>query len=125
MYFFYTVALSLSVCVADLYQVNKTRTQCYSDVAEFICSHHESLLTWTVTSITSGERSATLSFNSQFNVTENIKYASVDSTQVTAELMFGNSTFSLSRLTIEASVSAIIICNHENIIYHYFECKIV
>ncbi len=69
MYYFYTVALSLSVCVADLYQVNKTRTQCYDDVAEFICSQHDSLLTWTVTSITSGERSATLSFNSQFNVT--------------------------------------------------------
>ncbi len=115
MYSFYTVALSLSVCVADLYQVNKTRTQCYDDVAEFICSHHESLLTWTVTSITSGERS--VSFNSQFNIRENMVYTSVDSTQVTAELIFGNSTFSLSRLTIEADVSAIIMCNHENKIY--------
>ncbi len=46
-------------------------------------------------------RSATLSFNSQFNIRENIKYASVDSTQVTAELIFGNSTFSLACLTIK------------------------
>ncbi len=79
MYYFYTVALSLSVCVADFYQVNKTRTHCYSDVAEFICSYHDSLLTWIVTSITSSERSDTLSFDSQFNIRENIKYASVDS----------------------------------------------
>ncbi len=77
MYYFYTVALSLSVCVADLYQVNKTRTQCYSYVAEFICSYHNSLLTWTVISIASDERSDTLSFNSQFNIRENIKYATV------------------------------------------------
>ncbi len=125
MYFFYTVALSLSVCVADLYQVNKTRTQCYDDVAEFICSYHNSLLIWTVTSITSGEKSATLSFNSQFNIRENIKYASVDSTQVTAELIFGNSTFSLARLTIKANLSASIMCNKENITYHHFESKIV
>ncbi len=78
MYYFYTVVFSLSVCVADLYQVNKTRTHCYDDVAEFICSHHDSLLTWTVTSIASDERSLTLSFNSQFNIRENIKYATVD-----------------------------------------------
>ncbi len=123
MYYLYTVALSLSVCVADLYQVNKTRTQCY-DVAEFICSHHDSLLIWTVTSITSGERSATLSFNSQFNIRDNIQYTSVDSTQVTAELIFGNSTFSLARLTIEADLSANIMCNEESIIYHHFESKV-
>ncbi len=120
----YIIINQYSVCVADLYQVNKTRTQCYDDVAQFICSYHITLLTWTVTSITSGERSATLSFNSQFNnIRDNIKYASVDSTQVTAELIFGNSTFSLARLTIKANLSASILCNEENIVYHHFDCE--
>ncbi len=119
----YIIINQYSVCVADLYQVNKTRTQCYSDVAEFICSYHNSLLTWTVTSIASDERSDTLSFNSQFNIRDNIKYASVDSTQVTAELIFGNFTFSLARLTIKTNLSASIMCNEENITYHHFDCE--
>ncbi len=112
-----------SVCVADLYQVNKTRTLCCDDVAEFICSHHDSLLIWTVTSIASGARSATLSFNSQFNVTENMVYTSVDSIRVTAELIFGNSTFSLARLAFKANISANIVCNTESIMYHHCDCK--
>ncbi len=115
MYYFYTVALSLSVCVADLYQVNKTRTKCYDYVAEFICSQHDSLLTWTVRSITSGERSATLSFNSQFNTGDNMIHTSVDSTQVTAELILGKSTFSLARLTIEADLQ--ILCAMKKALY--------
>ncbi len=57
------VTYCCGACVADLYQVNTTRTLCFSDVAEFMCSQHDSLVVWTVTSISTGERSRGLSFD--------------------------------------------------------------
>ena len=104
------------VCVADLYQVNRTRTLCYSDIAEFVCSQTDmALVLWRVTSTSGTTRP--LSFHTLFDSIGLVKTATVDTTTVTAKLVNSNSSFFESRLTISANLSSTIECNIESIQY--------
>ncbi len=99
------------VCAAHLHQVNSTRTLCYSDVAEFVCSQHQVIPSWRVSSATS--TTPLLSFTTQSSV--QIREASLEFTPVTARPIFSNSSFINSSLTISASLSVTIECNAEAI----------
>ena len=112
-----------SNCFADLYQVNRTRTLCYSDVAEFVCSQQVPFTAWTVTSISSGHSSPVLSFHAVFAPEERMKSTRLDTTVVRAQLIHGNSSFTLSSLTIEATLSATIECNDDILTYYPLDSK--
>ncbi len=105
-----------SVSVADLYQVNETRTLCYSDIAEFVCSQHLPYVRWIVTNTATGN-STFLSFPINFDPVR-MKTTTVDSTIVKAQVMSSNSSIVLSFLEINASITASINCNNEMIMYH-------
>ncbi len=107
-----------TLCVADLYQVNRTRTLCYSDIAQFLCSKTSTtILTWSVISSTSG-RVKFLSFNTRFDSVGMVDTTILDASTVTAQLL-NNDTSSLeSLLTISANLSATIECNNEITHYH-------
>ena len=107
-----------SNCFAALYQVNRTRTLCYSDVAEFVCSQQVPFTAWTVTSISSGHSSPVLSFHTVFAPEERMKSTRLDTTVVRAQLIHGNSSFTLSSLTIEATLSATIDCEDDTLTYY-------
>ncbi len=120
------VTYCCGACGADLYQVNTTRTLCFSDVAEFMCSQHDSLVVWTVTSTSTGERASGLSLHSSALHTEQrIVRTTIDSTEVIAQLLDGNSSFSLTVLTIEATLSAIVNCNTDTLNYYPQNSKLV
>ncbi len=107
-----------STSFADLYQVNRTRTLCYSDVAEFVCTQQLPFAAWTVTSISSGYSSQVLSFHTVFAPEERMKSTRLDTTVVRAQLIHGNSSFTLTSLTIEATLSATIECNDDILTYY-------
>ncbi len=107
------------VCVANLHQVNSTRTLCYSDVAEFVCSQHQVILSWRVSSATS--TTPLLSFTTQSSV--QIREASLEFTPVIARVIFSNSTFIKSSLTVSASLSVTIECNLQAITYQLLNSK--
>ncbi len=109
------VTYCCGACGADLYQVNTTRTLCFSDVAEFLCSQHDSLVVWTVTSISTGKRARGLSL--ALHTEQRMVRTTIDSTEVIAQLLNGNSSFSLTVLTIEATLSAIVSCNSDTLAY--------
>ncbi len=112
-----------STSFADLYQVNRTRTLCYSDVAEFVCSQQVPFVSWTVTSISSGHTSSVLSFHAVFASEEGMKSTRLDNTVVRAQLIHGNSSFTLTSLTIEATLSATTECNDDILTYHPLDSK--
>ncbi len=106
--------------------MNTTRTLCFSDIAEFVCSQHDSVVIWRVTSISTEERSVTLSFHTSALATERrMKITTIDSTEVIAQLLNGNSSFSLTVLTIEATLSAIVSCNSDTLAYYPQNSKLV
>ncbi len=124
-YFVYYLSWSLIIaqwcntrCVADLYQVNRTRTLYCSDIAQFLCSKTSTtILTWRVISSTSG-RVKFLSFNTRFDSVGTVDTTILDTSTVTAQLL-NNDTSSLeSLLTISVNLSAIIQCNNEITLYH-------
>ncbi len=120
------VTYSCGACVADLYQVNTTRTLCFYDVAEFICFQHDSLVAWTVTSISTGERASGLTLHSSALATgQRMVRTTIDSTEVIAQILYGNSSFSLTVLTIEARLSAIVRCNYDILNYYPQNSKLV
>ena len=112
-----------SNCFAALYQVNRTRTLCYSDVAEFVCSQQSPFVSWTVTSISSSHSSPVLSFHTVFAPEERMKSTRLDTTVVRAQLIHGNSSFTLSSLTIEATLSATIECEDDILTYYPLDSK--
>ncbi len=126
--YFYLIIVTYScgACVADLYQVNTTRTLCFSDVAEFMCSQHDPLVVWTVTSNSTGERSSGLSLDYSVLATgQRMKMTMIDSTEDIAQILDGNSSFSLTVLTIEATLSAIVSCNSDTLAYYPQNSKLV
>ncbi len=112
-----------STSFADLYQVNRTSTLCYSDVAEFVCTQQLPFVSWTVTSISSGHSSPVLSFHAVFTPEERMKSTRLDTTVVRARIIYGNSFFILSSLTIEATLSATIECNDDILTYYPLNSK--
>ncbi len=106
---------------ADLYQVNRTRTLCYSDVAEFVCSQQSSFVSWTVTS--NGHEAPVLSFHAVFAPEERMKSTRLDTTVVRAQLIRGNLSFTLTSLTIEATLSATIECGDDILTYYPLHSK--
>ena len=126
--YFYLIIVTYScgACVADLYQVNTTRTLCFSDIAEFVCSQHDSVAIWGVTSNSTGESSSDLSFHySALATGQRMKITTIDSTEVIAQILYGNSSFSLTVLTIEATLSAIVSCNSDTLAYYPQNSKLV
>ncbi len=112
-----------STSFADLYQVNRTRTLCYSDVAEFVCYQQSPFVSWTVTSISSRHISPVLSFHAVFAPEERMKSATLDTTVIRAQVIHGNSSFTLSSLTIEATLSATIECEDDILTYYPLDSK--
>ena len=91
-----------------------------------MCSQHDSLVVWTVTSNSTGERSSGLSFDYSVLATEQrMKMTVIDSTEVIAQILYGNSSFSLTVLTIEATLSAIVSCNSDTLAYYPQNSKLV
>ncbi len=107
------ILLFTSVCAAEFYQVNRTRTLCFSEVAEFFCSKHSIIVSW---SITTNRGFKQLAFLTQHSSAVTMS-STIDSTPVVARLIFSNSTVFESSLTIVASLSATIQCDTEVINY--------
>ena len=104
----------------DLYQVNRSRTLCNSDVAEFVCSQYgRSAVIWILSA--NGDIQRRLSFLLPLDNTPEgrTKHTTLESTRVEGHLIFANSSFFKSSLTIDASLSVTISCNHrDEIMYH-------
>ncbi len=84
-----------------------------------MCSQHDSVVIWRVTSISTGERSSGLSFDySVLATVQRMKMTAIDSTEVIAQILYGNSSFSLTVLTIEATLSASVRCNSDKLAYY-------
>ncbi len=118
---FHISSYYLSISVADLYPVDQARTLCYSDVAEFVCSQYDTLITWTITS-SSSDMSDQISFHTLFDPVR-MKNGTIDSTLVTAQLIVGNISFIMSKLTIAANLLATIECDEERISYQPLNSK--
>ncbi len=99
---FHLSSYYLKICVADFYQVNQARTLCYSDVAELVCSQYDTQIFWRITSSSSG-MSHLISFHILFDSVR-MKNRTIDSTIVTAQLIVGNSSFIMSKLTLAADL---------------------
>ncbi len=112
-----------TLCVADLYQVNRTRTLCYSNVAEFFCSQTDAtLLHWTVTSTSSG-MVRFLSFLAMHDSNGLVGNTTLDSTTVTATLLNSDNSSIESLIAISADLSATIQCNFESIQHQVLNSK--
>ncbi len=108
------ILLFTSVCAAEFYQVNRTRTLCFSEVADFFCSKHSTIVSWRITTNNGGFEQ--LVFLTRFSSAVTMS-STIDSTPVVAHLIFSNSTVFESSLTIVASLSATIQCDTEVINY--------
>ncbi len=122
MYSLYIFFLIHSVCVADLYQVNRTNTLCYSDVAEFVCYRQVPYTSWTITSRRS-EESVQLNLHSVIG--KRTKSGTIDSATVRVEIISGDSSFISSRLTVDANLQADISCQMERVYYQSVNSKYI
>ncbi len=108
------------VCSGDLYQVNRSRTLCNSDVAEFVCSQYgRRAVIWILSA--NGDIQRRLSFLLPLDNTPEgrTKHTTLESTRVEGHLIFANSSFFKSSLTIDASLSVTISCNlRDESMYH-------
>ena len=114
------IVLFWSGSIADLFQVNRSRTLCSSGIAEFYCSQYKPILTWR---ITINGVFKTITFHHIFDEGVTVKRRTVDYTPVVSRLIFINSTFFESSLTIVASLSASIQCDPEIISYRPINSK--
>ena len=119
---FILIAQCTTACVADLYQVNRTRTMCFSDVAEFVCTQNNRMVTWIIVSNTT-RNDRQLVLHSFFNSNQPLKTTTIDSTTVRGYLIFGNSSFLESSLTIVASLSVNLRCNGDVLAYRPLNSK--
>ncbi len=111
-----------TLCVADLYQVNRARTLCYSDVAEFFCSQTDTtLLYWTVTSTSGMVRF--LSFLAMHDSNGLVRNTTIDSTTLTAKLLHSDNSSIESLIAISTDLSATIQCNSESIQHQVLNSK--
>ncbi len=69
-------------------------------------------------SISSGHSSSVLSFHVVFAPEERMKSTRLDTTVIRAQLIHGNSSFTLTSLTIEATLSATMECNDDILTYY-------
>ncbi len=91
-----------------------------------MCSQHDSFVVWIVTSISTGKRESDLSLDSSaLHTGQRMVRTIIDSTEVIAQLLNGNSSFSLTVLTIEATLSAIVSCNSDTLAYYPQNSKLV
>ena len=110
----FVVLFLLSVCQAELYQVNKSATLCTSEEAVFVCSHGQGASTkWTISTL---NNTLVFSLNYLFDRKRTLM---IDDTPVKAEVIFDNSTLDVSTLTIVATLTATIVClDRETITYN-------
>ena len=102
------------MCQAELYLANMPGILC-SNEASFICANNYGpSIQWEIT--TDGGATQSLSFSLLF-ITERVMSRTIESSPVTAELIFGNSSYYVTSLTIVATLSATIECNLESIRY--------
>ncbi len=88
---------------------------CFSDVAEFVCTQNSGVVSWTISSSTGGFTQ--LSFHYFFDSTGPMKSTMINSTIVRGFLIYGNSSFLESSLTIAASLSVTLRCNSNAFVY--------
>ena len=101
------------MCQAELYLANMPGILC-SNEASFICANNDGpSIQWRITSV-GGTK--TIAFSLLFN-TERVVSTTIESTPVRAELIFRNSSYYVTSLTIVATLSATIECNLESISY--------
>ncbi len=108
------------VCLGDLYQVNRSRTLCNSDVAEFVCSQYDNdIVIWRFSANGGSQRRISFRIPLDNTPERRIKHNTLESTRVEGHLIFANSSFFKSSLTIDASLSVTISCNlRDEIMYH-------
>ncbi len=107
-------------CLGDLYQVNRIRTLCNSDVAEFVCSQYgNDVVIWGFSANGGSQRRISFLFPLDNTPEGRMKHSTLESTRVEGLLIFANSSFFKSSLTIDASLSVTISCNSiDEIMYH-------
>ncbi len=107
-------------CLGDLYQVNRIRTLCNSDVAEFVCSQYGNDAVIWIFSVNGGsQRRISFLIPNDNTPARRIQHNTLESTRVDSHLIFANSSFFKNSLTIDASLSVTISCNAiDEIMYH-------
>ena len=104
------------MCQGELYQVNKSRTLCTSEEAIFVCSHGLGASTkWTISTLNTTRDVIS------HNMFGRIKQLMIDDTPVKVEVIFANSIWDVSTLTIVATLTATIICNDRDTITYNLE----
>ncbi len=108
------------VCLGDLYQVNRIRTLCNYDVAEFVCSQYgNDIVIWRFSANGGSQRRISFILPLDNTPEGRIKHNTLESTRVEGYLIFANSSFFKSSLTIDASLSVTISCNSIDEIMHH------
>ena len=101
----------------------KITRSCPSEAVEFTCSNSDiPVVMWTVTSSTSGF-SGSISFHSIFNTQGIWRSAVIDDSVVNATLLYGNSSWYLTSLSIPSTLTSDIRCNSEFLQYHFSNGK--
>ncbi len=100
--------------------MNRIRTLCNSDVAEFVCSQYGNDAVIGRLSVNGGSRRRISFLIPNDNIpARRIQHNTLESTRVEGHLIFANSSFFKSSLTIDASLSVTISCNSiDEIMYH-------
>ncbi len=108
---------------ALLHQVNEVNVFCRNE-AEFLCSQlNEHEVQWVVT--LSNGISRSLSFNSLTDSVAVEKFTVIQSTIMKATLVFVNSSYILTSLTLAAHLNATIRCHSEYLLYEFEDCKLI
>ena len=106
---------------AELYLANRNGLQCSSE-AVFVCANNDGpSIQWRIATVGGAVKS--LNFHLSFHSEGEIITKTIESTPVRAELIFGNSSYYVSSLTIVAKLSATINCNTESITYQLENSK--
>ncbi len=100
--------------------MNRIRTLCNSDVAEFVCSQYgNDIVIWRFSANGGSQRRIYFLLPLDNTPERRIKHNTLESTRVEGHLIFANSSFFKSSLTIDASLSVTISCNSiDEIMYH-------
>ena len=103
------------MCLAELYIANRTGALC-SNETMFICANNDGpSLQWIITTL--GGTTRTLGFHLSLHSEGAVMSRTIESTPVTAELIFANSSYYVTSLTIVATLSATIYCSQKSITY--------
>ena len=113
---------SLIIVSHCLYQVKRS---CPLEEVEFICSNNDGLqvVMWTITSLSSGFIKS-ITFHSSFDTSGIWRSVVIDDSEVNASLLYGNSSWYLTSLTIPSTLSSDIMCNNDFLQYRSSNSKL-